>query len=63
MFFVVCRASGDVGHAGRRQARDITTVGIVASLAIIAARSRCCASSPARRSQETNEGNAAGGRD
>ena len=37
MFFVVCCASGDAGHAGRRQARDITTVGIVASLAIIAA--------------------------
>jgi hypothetical protein len=37
MFFVVCCASGDVGHAGRRRARDITTVGIVASLAIIAA--------------------------
>jgi hypothetical protein len=37
MFFVVCCASDDAGHAGRRQARDITTVGVVASLAIRAA--------------------------
>jgi hypothetical protein len=63
MFFVVSYASGDAEHAGRKQARDITTVGIVASLPISPPRSRCCASSPARRSQETNEGNAAGGRD
>ena len=38
MFFVVSCASGNAEHAGRRQARDITTVGIVASLAITAAR-------------------------
>jgi hypothetical protein len=54
MFFVVSCASGDAEQAGRRQARDITTVGIVASLAISPPRSRCCASSPARRSQQTN---------
>jgi hypothetical protein len=29
MFFVVSCALGDAGHAGRRRARDITTVGIV----------------------------------
>jgi hypothetical protein len=37
----------------------ITAVGIVALLAPSPPRSRCCAASPARMSQKTNEGNPA----